>query len=345
MIKNFILKNNSPSVFIIAEIGVNHNGSIKIAKKLIQKAKKIGADAVKFQTFKADNLALKKAPKANYQKKNYNKKFISQYGMLKSLEFTNKMHIECIKECKKNNIYFLSSPFDLESILYLKKLGLRTFKIPSGEITNYQYLKLIGSLNYQVIMSTGMSTLSEIKEAIRLLNVSGTKKKNINLLHCNTEYPTPFEDANLNAIKTLKEKFKINVGYSDHTQSIEASLAAVALGAKIIEKHITINNNFSGPDHKASLDVKEFSKLVEKIRNIEKALGRGKKIPTKSEIKNIPIVRKSLVALKDIEINENFSKLNLTAKRPGIGISPMKFKKLIKKKAKKKYKKNEIIVL
>ncbi len=267
---------NKNKTFIIAEAGVNHNGSLKLAKRLIQIAKYSGVDAVKFQTFKAQNLSIKNSPKAEYQKRTSNNKE-TQFQMLKKLEFTKKMHKECIKYCKKLNIIFLSSAFDIESLEYLKKLKLSIFKVPSGEITNYLYLKKLGSFNKKIFLSTGMSNLKEISLAIKTLIKFGTLKNNITLLQCNTEYPTPFKDANLKAILSLKKNFKLDVGYSDHTESIEASLAAVALGATVIEKHFTLSKRLKGPDHLASLEPKELKNLVTKIRNIEISLGDGKK--------------------------------------------------------------------
>ena len=333
---------NKNKTFIIAEAGVNHNGSLKLAKRLIQIAKYSGVDAVKFQTFKAQNLSIKNSPKAEYQKRTSNNKE-TQFQMLKKLEFTKKMHKECIKYCKKLNIIFLSSAFDIESLEYLKKLKLSIFKVPSGEITNYLYLKKLGSFNKKIFLSTGMSNLKEINLAIKTLIKFGTLKNNITLLQCNTEYPTPFKDANLKAISSLKKKFKLDVGYSDHTESIEASLAAVALGATVIEKHFTLSKRLKGPDHVASLEPKELKHLVTKIRNIELCLGDGRKKVSKSEKKNIKIVRKSIVASKNIKKGEIFTEHNLTSKRPGNGLSPFLIKKLIGIKSTKSYTKDQQI--
>ena len=333
---------NKKKTFIIAEAGVNHNGSLKIAKKLILKAKTIGADAIKFQTFKAENLSTKNSPKADYQKKLTHKNE-TQFKMLKRLEFSKRMHHECMEYCKKLKIVFLSSAFDVDSLNFLKKLKLSVFKVPSGELTNYIYLKKLGSFNKKIYLSTGMANLKEINQAIKTLMKFGTKKKNITLLHCNTEYPTPFEDANLMSIITLKKKFNLDVGYSDHTLSIEASLAAVTLGASVIEKHFTLDKKMSGPDHLASLEVNEFKQLIKKIRNIEVSLGNGVKQASKSEKKNLKIVRKSIVAAKKIKKGEKFNYENLTAKRPGTGINPMNITKIIGKVAKRNFMPDEII--
>lgn len=328
--------------FIIAEAGVNHNGSLKTAKKLIYNAKIIGADAIKFQTFKAENLSTKNSPKANYQKKLIHKNE-TQFKMLKKLELSKKMHYKCIEYCKKVKITFLSSAFDLESLDFLKKIKIPIFKVPSGELTNYLYLKRLGSFNKKIYLSTGMSNLKEIDQAIKTLIKFGTPKKKISLLHCNTEYPTPFKDANLKSIITLKKKFNLEVGYSDHTESIEASLAAVALGASIIEKHFTLDRKMYGPDHLTSLETNEFEQLIKKIRNIETSLGNGIKRASKSEKKNLKIVRKSIVASKKINKGEKFNYENLTVKRPGTGINPMNISKIVGKVAKKKFMPDDII--
>lgn len=331
-------------VFIIAEAGVNHNGSIELAKKLINVASKCGADAVKFQTFKAENLATKYAPKANYQKYTTSKSD-SQYKMLKKLELSESMHLALIKHCKKKKILFLSSPFDNQSIDLLNKLGLQILKIPSGELTNLFYLKHIGKLNKKIILSTGMANLSEIKKALKVLISSGTKKKNITVLHANTEYPTPMSDVNLKAMITIGNKLKVNYGYSDHTLGTEVSIAAVALGAKCIEKHFTLNCNMKGPDHKASLEPNQLKQMIIAIRNIEISQGDGQKKPSKSEIHNMSIVRKSIVALKNIKKGEIFSEFNLTAKRPGSGLSPFSLKRILGKKSRRNYKKDQQIKL
>jgi len=330
------------SVFIIAEAGVNHNGSIEIAKKLIDEASISGADAVKFQTFTAKNLVTKRAQKAKYQKR-FKKKKESQYEMLKKLELDINTHKELIKYFKKKKIIFLSSPFDLESIDLLKNLGLDIFKIPSGEITNLPYLVHLGRLNKKLILSTGMSTINEIKDALHILIKSGTNKNNIKVLHANSEYPTPIEDVNLKAMLTIGNTFDIAFGYSDHTLGIEISIAAVALGASCVEKHFTLDRKFNGPDHKASLEPDQFKKMVRAIRNIEIAFGNGIKKPSKSEIHNIQLVRKSIVAKTKIKIGDILNENNLTTKRPGTGISPMKWEELIGTIAIKEYKKDDLL--
>ena len=329
-------------VLIIAEAGVNHNGSIKLAKKLIDAAAKAKADIVKFQTFKAENLVTKNAKKAKYQKQK-NLKTESQFEMLKKLEIKLEDHKELISYCRKKKILFLSSPFDLESINLLSKLGLKIFKVPSGEITNFSFLRDIGKLKKKVILSTGMANIKEIEDALKVLIKFGTKKKDITILHANTAYPTPMKDANLKAMLTIRKKFKTLVGYSDHTIGIEASIAAVAMGATCIEKHFTLDRKMKGPDHKASLEPNELKLMIGAIRNIELALGSGLKVPTKSELQNMKVVRKSLFALKDISKGEIFTEQNLIAKRPGYGLSPFKLKKFLGKKSFKNYKKDQII--
>ena len=329
-------------VFIIAEAGVNHNGSIEIAKKLIDRAVAAGVDAVKFQTFKTENIVCKQAHKAEYQKNTTNAKE-SQFDMLKKLELTSQMHEELLQYCKEKDIQFLSTPFDIESIDYLDKLGISIMKVPSGEINNYPYLKKIGETRKPVILSTGMSELEEVEEAVKVLYENGST--DIIILHCNTEYPTPFEDVNLRAMINLKEKFNVKVGYSDHTAGIEIPIAAVAIGASVIEKHFTLDKNMEGPDHKASLEPEELKAMVQAIRNIEKALGTGIKKPSSSEIKNIAIARKSIVAKKRISKGEIFTENNLTTKRPGNGISPMKWNEIIGTKSGKEYEIDELIEL
>ena len=330
-------------VFIIAEAGVNHNGDIKLAKKLIDVAVEAGADAVKFQTFKAENIVSKNAKKAKYQIENMKDKDNNQFNMLKKLELDLKTHKKLINYCKKKNIMFLSTPFDLDSISLLNKLKLKIFKIPSGEITNFPYLKAIGKLNKKVILSTGMSNLGEIENALNILISNGTKKKNITILHANTEYPTPMKDVNLKAMVTIGNSFKIKYGYSDHTLGIEIPIAAVAMGATIIEKHFTLDKTMNGPDHKASLEPKELNMMIKSIRNIELALGNGIKKASQSEIKNISIVRKSLVASTDIKKGEIFTEKNITVKRPANGISPMRWDEIIGQTAIKNYKLDELI--
>jgi len=330
------------SVFIIAEAGVNHNGSIDLAKKLIDVASAAGADAVKFQTFKADNLATKKAQKAVYQKENTDKEE-SQFDMLKKLELNIEAHKELISYCSNKKIIFLSSPFDHESIELLNDLGLEILKIPSGEITNLPYLRQIGKLNKKIILSTGMSNIDEVKSALNILINSGTKKNNITVLHANTEYPTPMEDVNLRAMLTIGKELDINFGYSDHTLGIEVDIAAVAMGANCIEKHFTLDCNMEGPDHKASLEPNQLKAMVIAIRNIEVALGGSVKKPSRSEIKNIKIARKSIVTKTKIKKGDILSKKNLTVKRPGIGISPMKWDEIMGTKATKDYNQDELI--
>lgn len=327
-------------VLIIAEAGVNHNGDINLAKKLIEQAAKAGADVVKFQTFKANSCVSVSAKKAKYQLETTAKEE-SQLEMIQKLELSYESHFELMKHCKKHGIIFLSTPFDLESVEFLRGLDLPYFKIPSGEITNLPYLKAVAKCKKRVLLSTGMANLGEIEAALTILRKNGTK--NITLLHCNTEYPTPFEDVNLNALKTLKEAFKLEVGYSDHTEGIVASLGAVALGAVVIEKHFTLDKTMEGPDHKASLEFEELRALCKGIRELEKALGSGIKKASKSEAKNKIIARKSLVAKCIIQKGEKFSEQNLTTKRPGSGISAMRYEEYLGKRALKTYKKDELI--
>lgn len=328
--------------FIIAEAGVNHNGSLEIARKLIDAAVEARADAVKFQTFKAERLVSRSALKAEYQKKTTDTDE-SQFDMIKRLELNEDAHKGLMGYCRDKGIIFLSSPFDLESIDLLNKLGIEIFKIPSGEITNLPYLRNIGRLEKKVILSTGMADLEEIGNAINVLTECGTRKDDITVLHCNTEYPTPFEDVNLVAMLTIRDVFKVKVGYSDHTPGIEAPVAAVALGAEVIEKHFTLDKRMKGPDHKASLEPDELKAMVHAIRNIEKALGDGVKKPSPSELKNKPVVRKSIIAARDIRKGETFTEGNITVKRPGTGISPMEWDKVIGSKAVRDFQKDEII--
>ena len=328
------------SVFIIAEAGVNHNGSITLAKKLIDAAVLAGADAVKFQTFKAQSLVSKNTPKAAYQIQLTGEKE-SQFDMVKKLELDISSHKKLISYCKTKKIIFLSTPFDTDSIYMLHDLKLQIFKIPSGEINNLPYLRHVGSLGKKVILSTGMANMKEIKDALNVLITSGTKKNNITILHANTMYPTPFEDVNLKAMQTIKNELDISVGYSDHTLGIEVDIAAVAMGASIIEKHFTLDKEMEGPDHKASLDPNELRSMVIAIRNIEKAIGNGLKSLTKSESPNMSIVRKSIVANMIIKKGDIFTEENITTKRPGNGISPMKWDLFIGKKAKKDYQLDE----
>ena len=330
------------SVFIIAEAGVNHNGSIKIAKDLINVAVESGADAVKFQTFKAEKLVSKTAEKADYQKKT-TEASESQFDMLKKLELDVEAHQELLVYCQEKNIMFLSTPFDHDSINMLNDLGLETFKIPSGEITNLPYLRHVGSLNKKVVLSTGMSNLKEISDALTILTNAGTLNENITVLHANTMYPTPMEDVNLNAMQTIHKEFGVAVGYSDHTIGIEVDIAAVAMGASIIEKHFTLNKAMEGPDHKASLEPEELKAMVSAIRNIEKALGSNEKISSPSEEANINIARKSIVASCPIRKGELLSADNITTKRPGTGLSPMKWDEIVGTIASKAYQSDELI--
>jgi len=330
------------SVFIIAEAGVNHNGSIQLAYKLIDVASASGADAVKFQTFKTENLVSINAQKAEYQKQATNQSE-SQFNMLKKLELDTNAHKKLINYCKKKDIVFLSSPFDHESIDLLNELELQIFKIPSGEITNLTYLRHIGSLGKEVILSTGMSTLKEIEEALVILTSAGTSKENITILHANTMYPTPMEDVNLRAMQTIQDKFGVAVGYSDHTLGIEVDIAAVAMGATIIEKHFTLDKTMDGPDHKSSISPEELKAMVSSIRNIEKALGSSIKKPSKSEKPNITMARKSIVASKSIKKGELFTEKNITIKRPGTGISPMKWDSILGKVAERDYQLDDLL--
>jgi N,N'-diacetyllegionaminate synthase len=327
---------------IIAEAGVNHNGDMKLAEELIDIAFEAGVDVVKFQTFTAENLVTESAKKATYQTLSTDPNE-TQYTMLKKLEISNEEHWKLIDHCKKKNIEFFSTAFDIESLEFLTKLNLNRYKIPSGEITNLPYLKMIGRLNKPVILSTGMSTLGEIEAAIAILEGSGLSRQDLTVLHCNTEYPTPAYDVNLNAMISIRDAFGVSVGYSDHTSGIEISLAAVAMGATVIEKHFTIDKTLPGPDHKASLNPIELISLVKGIRNIEQALGDGIKRPSKSEEKNKNIARKSIVAKCLIKFGDTFSADNLTTKRPGNGISPMRMDEVFGRVAKRDFLKDEII--
>jgi N,N'-diacetyllegionaminate synthase len=333
-----------PKTFIIAEAGINHNGSVDTAKKMIDAAVEAGADAVKFQTYRAEQVVSVYAEKAEYQKRNTAENE-SPLQMLRKLELDEKAHRELANYCRKKSITFLSSPFDLESVELLDDLGLEIFKIPSGEITNLPYLRKIGGLRKKIILSTGMAELEEIRAALDILVEEGTAKENITLLHCNTQYPTPIEDVNLRAMLTLRETFGVETGYSDHTRGIEVSLAAVALGASVIEKHFTLDRDMEGPDHKASLEPDELKTLVTSIRNIEIALGDGVKKPSASELKNRPFARKSIVALKDIKKGEILAEENITAKRPGSGLSPMRWPEVVGKPAKRNFKEDELLEL
>lgn len=335
---------NSERVFIIAEAGVNHNGSIELAKKLVDAAVLANVDAVKFQTYHAESVISRYATKANYQMA-VTDNSETQLEMAQKLELTFDEHLDLINYCKQKKIRFLSSPFDLESIDTLDKLGLDTIKVPSGEIVNILYLRKLGKMNKNVLLSTGMSVLGEVEEAIHILEKEGTTRDKITLLHCNTEYPTPYKDANLNAMLTLKNAFKLRVGYSDHTLGNEIAAAAVALGASIIEKHFTLDKNMKGPDHQASLEPHELTELVKVIRNVEAAMGNGIKQPSPSELKNMVIARKSIVAKTAIKNGDLFSEDNITIKRPGSGIPAMKWDSVIGKKAGRDFMEDELIEL
>lgn len=330
------------SVFIIAEAGVNHNGSIELAKKLVDAAKDAGADCVKFQTYITKNIVSRNALKAEYQKQQ-TKAEESQHDMLKRLELSFDDFIELNKYCKSKDIEFMSTAFDFDSIDFLKSLEMGTWKIPSGDITNLPYLLKIAKLNAPVIISTGMSTMEDIGSAIQALKNHGSG--NLTVLHCTTEYPTPYDEVNLMAMNTIEEKFGVSIGYSDHTKGIEVAIAAVALGATVIEKHFTLSRDMEGPDHKASLEPDELRVMIDSIRHIELALGNGIKKPTDSERKNMSVARKSIIAKKDIKVGEIFSEENITVKRPGDGISPMKWFDVIGKTATRDFKEDELIEL
>ena len=332
-------------VLIIAEAGVNHNGSIELAKKLVDAAAEAGVDFVKFQSFKAENLVSKDAKKAVYQQKNMADSDDSQYTMLKKLELSPEQHIELISYCNVKGIKFFSTAFDLESIDFLASLKLGLWKIPSGEITNYPYLKQIALKKEPVILSTGMCDMTDIDNAIQVLLKFGVNKELITVLHCNTEYPTPMHDVNLRAMKAIADKFEVNVGYSDHTKGIEVPIAAVALGATVIEKHFTLDKTMEGPDHKASLEPHELIEMTNAIRNIEMALGSDEKKVTDSEINNKSVARKSIVASQYIQVGDVLTESNLTVKRPGTGISPMLWETILGKKTTKSYQPDELIEL
>ncbi|MEG1875965.1 MAG: N-acetylneuraminate synthase [Lachnospiraceae bacterium] len=327
-------------VCIIAEAGVNHNGNISTAKKMVDVAKECKVDIIKFQTFQPELLVSRQAQQAEYQIKN-TCKIESQLEMLRRLTLTEKEYIEIADYCKRQKISFLSTPFDRESIKFLKKFKMPFWKIPSGEITNYPYLVELAMTHQPIVMSTGMSNVEEIEEAIRVLQEHGSGA--IRLLHCNTEYPTPFSDVNLRAMQTLREKFCVEVGYSDHTQGIEVPIAAVALGATIIEKHFTLDRMMEGPDHKASLEPAELAEMVQEIRNIELAMGDGRKQPSESEQKNMLIARKSIVASKAIREGDIFTEDNITTKRPGSGINPMQWAEVLGQTANRDYEEDELI--
>jgi len=329
---------------IIAEAGVNHNGSMDQARELIDIAADAGADYVKFQTFKADKLVTQTAEKAGYQKL-LTGSFESQFEMIKKLELDREAHETLIRYCEQKGISFLSTAFDHDSIELLKELNIPLYKIPSGEITNLPYLRHIGRMGKPIIMSTGMATLEEVRAALEVLLDAGNSQVDITVLHCNTEYPTPISDVNLNAMITIRDELGVAVGYSDHTRGIEVPIAAVTLGARVIEKHFTVDRTLPGPDHAASLEPHELKKMIEMIRNIESALGDGRKQPSSSELRNIPFARKSIVAKTDIRTGETFSEKNLTVKRPGTGISPMQWERIIGTISATDYNKDELIEL
>lgn len=329
-------------VIIIAEAGVNHNGNVDIAKQLIDKASDAGADIVKFQTFRAASLVSCSAEKAAYQKKNTGLQE-TQLEMLRKLELSEETHKELKEYCDRKQIMFLSTPFDLESIDLLERLHMPIYKIPSGEITNLPYLRKIGGLHKKVILSSGMSTLGEVRDAVRVLNECGTT--DISVLHCNTQYPTPMEDVNLNVLRTMKRELNLPIGYSDHTNGIEIPIAAVALGAEIIEKHFTLDKSMEGPDHSASLNPDELKEMVAAIRNVEKAMGCSEKRMTESEKDNVVVARKSIVAKRRINSGEVFTEENITTKRPGNGVSPMLWDCVIGQIAVRDYNMDEMIEL
>ena len=326
---------------IIAEAGVNHNGDINLAKRMIDAAAEAGVDYVKFQTFKAENLVQRNAKKASYQIDNTDNAG-SQFSMLKKLELSNENHNILIEYCKLKNVKFLSTAFDFESMDFLKN-KLDFYKIPSGEITNLPYLEKVAKLGLSVVMSTGMANMQEVKEAFSVLVKNGLKKEDITILHCNTEYPTPMEDVNLTAMLSIERELGVKIGYSDHTLGIEIPIAAVAMGASVIEKHFTLDRNMEGPDHIASLEPNELTAMVTAIRNIELALGDGIKNPSKSEQKNILIARKSIVSISAIKIGDIFTEQNISVKRPGNGISAMKWHDVLGTSADKNYNEDELI--
>lgn len=331
-------------VTIIAEAGVNHNGSIELAKQLVDKAVEAGVDYIKFQTFKASKLVTKVAKQAEYQQKNLGKEGDSQYQMLKKLELSERDHQELMNYCKEKGIKFFSTAFDFDSIDYLHTLNLGLWKIPSGEITNYPYIKKIAQYHEPVILSTGMCEMIDISAAMNVLRKFGVQNNQITILHCNTEYPTPFEDVNLLAMQQIKKEFDVAVGYSDHTIGIEVPISAVALGASVIEKHFTLDRNMEGPDHKASLEPDELRAMACAIRNIEKAVGGdGTKHVSESERKNIAIARKSIIAARPIKKGELLTEENLTVKRPGTGISPMRWEEVVGTKAIKDFSEEDLI--
>ncbi len=332
---------------IIAEAGVNHNGSLDLARQLIDAASEAGADYVKFQTFRADRLVTREARQAAYQSRNLETRpeEASQYEMLKQLELSPEDHYTLINYCETKGVRFFSTAFDSESIAFLDTLGLPLWKVPSGELTNFPYLRAIGRTGKPVVLSTGMATLDEIEAAIDVLTRFGTPRNGITLLHCTTEYPAPKDQVNLRAMQTMHERFGLPVGYSDHTEGIEIPVAAVAMGATVIEKHFTLDRSLPGPDHKASLEPDELTAMVRQIRVVESALGNGTKEPTPAERPNIPIARKSIVAVTAIKRGELFTEENLTAKRPGTGLSPMRWESVVGQPAPRNFEPDEPIEL
>ena len=328
---------------VIAEAGVNHNGDMALAKELVDVAAEAGADLVKFQTFRAQTLLTQSAEKAQYQK-NLTAGSESQFEMIKKLELDRDTHVELVDYCKCKKIQFLSTAFDQSSIDFLAELDIPFYKIPSGEITNLPYLRHVARMGKSVVMSTGMATLVEVCAAMEVLLDGGIEKDDLTILHCNTDYPTSIQDVNLLAMLTIRDQLGVKVGYSDHTMGIEIPIAAVAMGATVIEKHFTLSRTLPGPDHAASLEPHELKSMVAAIRNIEKALGDGEKKPSPSEVKNIPIVRRSIVAKKPIKKGEAFSEQNLTSKRPGSGISPMEWDDVIRSTAARDFEIDELIV-
>jgi N-acetylneuraminate synthase len=327
---------------IIAEAGVNHNGSLELAFELIAAASDAGADVVKFQTFKAEDLVTQSATKADYQLGTTDVQE-TQFEMLKKLELSYDMHLKLISRCKEKGIRFSSTGFDASSVDVLIELGVDFLKVPSGEITNLPYLRHVGTKSLPIILSTGMSSMQEVKDAIRILEEAGSKKSDITVLHCNTEYPTPMEDVNLRAMLSMENELGVKVGYSDHTLGVEVPIAAVAMGATAIEKHFTLDRTMEGPDHVASLEPEELKQMVGSIRNIEKAMGDGSKSPSESEQKNISVARKSIVASKKIKFGEKFTEDNLAVKRPGTGISPLKWDEILGLESKKDFQADELI--
>ena len=332
------------TTLVIAEAGVNHNGDEGMALRLVDAAADAGADVVKFQTFSAERLATAGAVKADYQARETGASE-SQREMLKRLELSDAMHRRLIARCAERSIEFLSSGFDLESLDYLAGLGMRRVKLPSGEITNLPYLRRVGKSGLPLILSTGMATMAEIEGALRILESAGTPRERVTVLHCTTEYPTPMADVNLRAMREIADTFRVPVGYSDHTQGIEVAVAAVALGAAVIEKHFTLDRTLPGPDHKASLEPGELGAMVSAIRNIEQALGDGTKRPRPAEERNRAVARKSLVAARPIRAGEAFTEANMTTKRPGTGISPMRWDEVLGRPAPRDFATDELIEL